>query len=187
MAAADPMSASSTLASHLRILRRRGWVLVLCLILVPAATIFFSERGATLYQASSEIYANGDNFGSLLTGIEMTPTSANTAENVVYLAQTPRVARRTLRAEGRTDRSPNYLLAHTTVLAEGVERLLRHLGDGQRPDRRRSARHRICAPGDQVQERAGNDRRRERPKTGLPQARCSCLPVARRTPSCTAS
>lgn len=119
MAAAEAPSAGSTLASYLRLLRRRGWILALCLVLVPVAALFFSGRDAKLYQASSEIYANGDNFASLLTGIETTSTSGSTAENVVYLALTPRVARRTLRAQGRTDRTPNHLLARTTVLQKG--------------------------------------------------------------------
>ena len=41
-------------------------------------------------------------------------------ENMVYLALTPRVARRTLRALDRTDRTPSYLLAQTTVFQKGT-------------------------------------------------------------------
>ena len=116
---ADATSAGSTLASYLRILRRRAWILGLCLILVPAATLYFSERGPKVFEASSEIFADGDNFASALTGIETTSASENTAENIVYLALTPRVARRTLRELNRTDRTPNYLLSQTTVLQKG--------------------------------------------------------------------
>lgn len=115
----EATSAGSTLATYLGILRRRAWILGLCLILVPAATLYFAERGPKLYEASSEIFADGDTFATALTGIETTSESANTAENMVYLALTPRVARRTLRALDLTDRSPNYLLSQTTVLQKG--------------------------------------------------------------------
>lgn len=115
----ETTSAGSTLASGLRTLRRRAWILVLCLVLVPAVALFVSERSAKLYQASAEIYANGDDFASVLTGIQTGSASGNTAENIVYLSLTPRVARRTLRALGRTDRSPAYLLSQTSVLQKG--------------------------------------------------------------------
>ena len=79
------------------------------------------ELSAAEYQATAEIYASGDDLASVLTGID-TGTgsgSGNTAENIVYLSLTPRVARRTLAALGRTDRSPAYLLSQTSVLQKG--------------------------------------------------------------------
>ena len=112
-------TASSTLASYLSTLRRRAWILALCLVIIPATAVFIAERGGKLYQASSEIYANGDDFAAVLTGIETSAAGGNTAENIVYLSLTPRVARRTLRALGRADRSPNYLLGQTSVLQKG--------------------------------------------------------------------
>jgi succinoglycan biosynthesis transport protein ExoP len=112
-------TAGSTLATYMHTLRRRAWILALCLVLVPAAALFVSERSAKQYQASAEVYANGDDVASILTGINTSSASGNSAENIVYLALTPRVARRTLRALDRTDRTPNYLLAQTSVLQKG--------------------------------------------------------------------
>lgn len=115
----DASNAGSTLASSLHTLRRRAWILVLCLVLIPAAALFVSERSAKQYQASAEIYASGDDLASVLTGIDTGSGSGNTAENIVYLSLTPRVARRTLAALERTDRSPAYLLSQTSVLQKG--------------------------------------------------------------------
>ena len=122
MDAAEATSAGSSLASYLRILRRRAWILVLCLILVPVAALFFSERGVKLYQASSEIYVSHDNLASAVTGIQdatayIDPQRA--AATLANLAETPRVAGRTLRTLGLTDRSTAYVLGETTVSPKG--------------------------------------------------------------------
>ena len=120
--AAETPPAGSMLASYLRILRRRGWILVLCLLLVPAAALIVSERGQKLYQASSEIYVNRDNLASSLTGIQdatalIDPQRA--AETLANLAQTPRVADRTLNALHLSDRTANYVLGQTSVYPKG--------------------------------------------------------------------
>jgi succinoglycan biosynthesis transport protein ExoP len=119
---AEPPPAGSMLATYLRILRRRGWVLALCLILIPAAALFISERGTKLYQASSEIYVNRDNLASAVTGIQdaaayIDPQRA--AETLANLAQTPRVADRTLSKLRLSDRTANYVLGQTSVYPKG--------------------------------------------------------------------
>ena len=169
---AEATPAGQTLASYLRILRRRAWILVLCLVLIPVAAVFFSQRGVKLYRSSAEIYATKESFSPALTGIQATSGSrANGAENMVYLALTPRVARRTLQALNRSDRSPDALLAQTSVGREGHEQLLRRIRDRHRPDGRRTARHRICAPDRQVQERTGHSCDRKRSTASRTQAR----------------
>ena len=119
---AEATPAGQTLASYLRILRRRAWILVLCLVLIPVAAVFFAQRGTKLYTSSAEIYANEESFAPALTGIQATSgsQSENGAENMVYLALTPRVARRTLQALNRSDRSPDALLAQTSVGQKGT-------------------------------------------------------------------
>ncbi len=119
---AEATPAGQTLASYLRILRRRAWILVLCLVLIPVAAVFFAQRGTKLYTSSAEIYANEESFSPALTGIQATSgsQSENGAENMVYLALTPRVARRTLQALNRSDRSPDALLAQTSVGQKGT-------------------------------------------------------------------
>ena len=178
-------TAGSTLASYLHTLRRRAWILVLCLVLVPAAALFVSERSAKQYQASAEIYANGDDLASILTGIETSSASGNTAENIVYLSLTPRVASRTLRALERTDRSPNYLLSQTSVLQKGGSDFFVVSVTDSDPTGRRPARHRVRAPDHQVPQRTDHGRDRKRPAPGRPQARRSSRPTARTRRCCT--
>ena len=48
---AEATPAGQTLASYLRILRRRAWILALCLVLIPVAAVFFAQRCVKLYQA----------------------------------------------------------------------------------------------------------------------------------------
>ena len=119
---AEATPAGQTLASYLRILRRRAWILGLCLVLIPVAAVFFAQRGTKVYTSSAEIYANEESFAPALTGIQATSGSGsdNGAENMVYLALTPRVARRTLQALNRSDRSPEALLAQTSVGQKGT-------------------------------------------------------------------
>ena len=82
--------------------------------------MFFAQRAVKLYQATAEIYAAKASFAPALTGIQATPDPENAAEDMVYLALTPRVASRTLRALDRSDRSPDALLAQTTVFEKGT-------------------------------------------------------------------
>jgi Mrp family chromosome partitioning ATPase len=117
---AEATPTGQTLASYLGILRRRAWILALCLVLIPVAAVFFSQRGAKLYEAQSEFYAGKASFAPALTGIQATPEPENAAEDLIYLALTPRVARRTLSALNRTDRTWDALLAQTTVGQKGT-------------------------------------------------------------------
>jgi len=120
--AADTAHPSPSLAAYLRILRRRGWILALCLVLTPAAAVYFTDRGTSLYESSAELFVNRDNLASAVTGIQdgsvyIDPQRA--AETLTNLAETPVVAERTLKALGLRDRTPTYVLAQTTVSPKG--------------------------------------------------------------------
>jgi polysaccharide biosynthesis transport protein len=119
---ADTSYASQSLASYLRILRRRGWILAVCLVLIPVAAVFFSLRGTKLYQASADLYVNRDNLASAVTGIQDASTLVDperAAETLANLAETPRVAQRTLNALKLDDRTASYVLRETTVVPKG--------------------------------------------------------------------
>jgi succinoglycan biosynthesis transport protein ExoP len=120
-------SERSTLSAYLRVLRRRLWVVVLCAVLVPLAAYMISARQTNLYSSSAEVFINKQNLASAMTGIEdvslfMDPARA--VETQANLAQTPTVARRTLKAARVNTLTPDDLLDETTVTPKGNSDLL---------------------------------------------------------------
>ena len=117
-----------TLATYLAVLRRRIWIVVLCLVLVPVAATYFSVRQAATYESSADVYINKQNLASALTGIEVTPPFASeerAVETEVGLASLPEVARGALRIARVEDRSAEDLLDQSSVTAKGRTDILR--------------------------------------------------------------
>lgn len=118
---------SSALSAYLRILRRRWWIVASCVVLVPLAAYVVSARQTDLYSSSAEVFVNKQNLASAITGIEdasLFIDAARAAETQANLAQTPRVARRTLEAARVKTLTPDGLLAETTVRPKGNSDLL---------------------------------------------------------------
>ncbi len=59
-----------TLADYLAILRRRKWVIIVSLVLVPATAVAIALQQPALYQASAEVLLSRQNVGSQVTGID---------------------------------------------------------------------------------------------------------------------
>ncbi len=99
---------------HLRILRRRKWVILLCALLVPAAAVLFSLTQRRLYEASAEVLLSRQNLVASLTGTP-DPSAYQQADRVAQtqaeLAQVPEVAARVLEAVGLPDRPEDFLNA----------------------------------------------------------------------------
>jgi polysaccharide biosynthesis transport protein len=117
----------ATLSAYLRVLRRRFWVVLLCALVVPVAAYVLSARQTDLYSSSAEVFVNKQNLASAMTGIEdvsLFIDPARAAETQANLAQTPTVARRTLRAARVRTLTPDDLLSETTVAPKGNSDLL---------------------------------------------------------------
>jgi polysaccharide biosynthesis transport protein len=116
----------STLRDYLRVVRRRRWIILLAVILVPLAAVLFSVRQESMYQASAEVLLSQQNLAAALTGTtSATPNQLpdRVAQTQADLARVPEVASRTLAAVGLR-RSPGAFLGHSSVAAKSNADLL---------------------------------------------------------------
>ena len=115
MAATDSM-AVSTLRDYLEVLKRRKWVVVLLLVLVPVVAVLLSLRQPALYEASAQVLISRQNLATALEGLTDATTAdpGRTTQTQAQLARVPEVARRALMA-AELDRSPSDLLGASSV------------------------------------------------------------------------
>ena len=69
-ASPTPTEAETTLRDYLDVVKRRKWVILQALVLVPAAAIAFSLTQTKLYEASAEVLISQQNLAAALTGTE---------------------------------------------------------------------------------------------------------------------
>jgi tyrosine-protein kinase len=103
------------------------WIVLLCVILVPAASTYFSVRQTPQYQSSAEVYINKQNLASALTGIEDTTLFVDeerAAETQASLASVPEVARSALRNANVRNRTPDQFLQQASVAPKGLTDIL---------------------------------------------------------------
>lgn len=93
------------LLGHLRVLRRRKWLVLLSLVLVPVAAVVASQQQEDVYEASSEVLLSNQDLAANLVGIpDRTASQApdRLAETQANLARVPEVVRRVLAEAGVT-------------------------------------------------------------------------------------
>jgi Mrp family chromosome partitioning ATPase len=110
----------ATLRDYLRVVRRRKWIILQAVVLVPAAAVAFSLQQQKLYRASADVLLVQQNLATQLNGIT-DPTvyqqADRKAQTQADLARGPEVARQALRLAGLTRRSQD-LLSHSSVTAK---------------------------------------------------------------------
>ncbi len=106
-----------TLQDYVSVLRRRKWVIILALLVVPAAAIVFSLRQQALYSASAEVLMSKQDLAAVLTNTQSNLQTLPDREAATQadVAHTPRVAREVLTALKLTDRTTDDLLKATSV------------------------------------------------------------------------
>jgi succinoglycan biosynthesis transport protein ExoP len=113
------------LGDYVRVLRLRKWPVLVVALLLPAAAVTYSLRQEPLYEASADVLVQRQDLAAAFSGLQETFTDPERfIDTQVELAQTPKVARRTLRAVGLNDRTADDLLAHTDVSTRGTTDLL---------------------------------------------------------------
>jgi polysaccharide biosynthesis transport protein len=111
----------TTLRDYLRVIRRRKWVILQAVVLVPAAAVAFSLHQQKLYRAGADVLLVQQNLGTQLNGIT-DPTvyqqADRKAQTQADLARSPEVARQALDATGLPGRSAQELLSDSSVSAK---------------------------------------------------------------------
>lgn len=108
----------ASLRDYFMVVRRRKWIALQAVVLVPVVAVLLSVRQDAAYQATAEVLLNTQNLALSLTGTN-DPLSAGTpdrlAETQSRLARVPIIAERVLKRAKLTDRSPESFLASSSV------------------------------------------------------------------------
>jgi RNA polymerase sigma factor (sigma-70 family) len=111
----------TTLRDYLRVVRRRKWIILQAVVLVPLAAVAFSLQQQKLYRANADVLLVQQNLGTQLNGIT-DPTiyqqPDRKAQTQADLARSPDVARQALDVAGLRGRSTQDLLSHSSVAAK---------------------------------------------------------------------
>lgn len=127
MATNSADSSETTLRDYLGIARRRKWIILQALLLVPAAAVAFSLTQTKLYQGTAEVLLSRQNLAAALTGTQDTnlyQEENRLAQTQTDLAGVPEVARRVLQRAQLGDRTPGELLTATAISARTNSDLL---------------------------------------------------------------
>ena len=123
-----------SLSSYLRVLRRRKWVIVVCMLVVPITAYFYSARQPAQYQSSAQVYLSSQDLAGALTGISSAYVDqARLADTAASLAHVPAVARDAIasaRVKGITEAG---LLGSTNIVPQTGTDILTFTVTNQQP------------------------------------------------------
>ena len=127
---------SPSLSDYFLLLRRRKWLFLSVLVLVPAVAIALSLRSAPTYAASAQLLLNGQSITQDLTGAPTPYTDpARAAQTQAQLARVPDVAQKAIDAVHARDLTTTKFLKNSSVTAGfGSDFLTFSVTDGS-PDR----------------------------------------------------
>jgi polysaccharide biosynthesis transport protein len=113
---------SGGLRDHLRVLRRRKWVILAVLVLATASAVILSTRQKPVYQASAEVLLKHQNLAANLTGIQdfsgVYEDPTRIAQTQTKIASSPAVAQRTITAAHLSGMTTDDFLANAQVSVE---------------------------------------------------------------------
>jgi Mrp family chromosome partitioning ATPase len=99
----EATGSSPTLLTHLRVLARRKWIVLLALVVTPVVALVIALQEKPLYQGSAQVLLRHDNLPASVSGIpDSSPAldPVRVAQTQADLARVPTVALRTLAAAG---------------------------------------------------------------------------------------
>src|SRR3954470_6378305 len=118
---------TTTLRDYLRVVRRRKWIILQAVILVPAVAVGLSLRQEKVYKASSEVLLVQQNAVNQLNNFNDPSTYQQPdrrAQTQADLARVPLVATSALEIAGYVNRSSDDFLAHSSATTKTNSDLL---------------------------------------------------------------
>ena len=118
-AAHHPSQTPATLRDYLSVVRRRKWIILQAIVIVPVVAGVLASRQPVSYQASADVLLSAQNLAAVLAG---TPdqSAALTPDTQAALARVPQVAQGVLRQLHLTDRSPGEFLGESSVTSQSA-------------------------------------------------------------------
>ncbi|MCU1430827.1 MAG: hypothetical protein JWL83_4827, partial [Actinomycetia bacterium] len=108
----------ATLRDYVHVVRRRRWIILQAVVLVPLAAVLFSLHQQKLYQASSQVLLSSQNLAAQLTGTQTTGINLQPdriAQTQASVARVPDLARRVLARVAGSGLTVEELLADSNV------------------------------------------------------------------------
>ncbi len=108
----------SSLSGYLRVLRRRKWIALQAIVLIPAAAVAVSLHQGAKYRASSQVLLSRQNLPASLNGVSDPTFSVDPnrlPQTQANVARLPVIAVRTVTALHLHERTPAALLAESSV------------------------------------------------------------------------
>ena len=130
MTATEHTSRQRTLADYLAIIRRRKWVALVPLLLVPIVAYAYSSQQQAIYAASADVLLSRQDLGSALSGrsnADIFTDADRFAQTQATLARVPEVARRAIDESGVQGVGSGELLANSSVNPRGNADLLQFI------------------------------------------------------------
>jgi tyrosine-protein kinase len=116
-----------TLADYVAIVKRRKWVAIIPVLLVPLVAYLYSSQQAATYEASAEVLISRQDLGSVLSGAtnaDVFTDADRFATTQAALARVPEVARRAVERSGVEGVTAGGLLLASSVAPRGNADLL---------------------------------------------------------------
>jgi tyrosine-protein kinase len=108
------------LRDYLRVLRRRKWIFLQAVVILPLAVVLLSLRQTPLYQASAEVLLKNEDLAASLTGtaLQVYQDPIRLVQTQADLARVPAVAQQVLKAAPVPGMTPSSFLAASSVSAQ---------------------------------------------------------------------
>jgi Mrp family chromosome partitioning ATPase/capsular polysaccharide biosynthesis protein len=117
-----------TLVEYLDVLRRRRWIALLPLVIVPVVVFVYVSRQPDVYASSSEVLLSRQSLASALSGVpnaDVYTDADRFAQTQASLARVPEVASNAIAKSGVKNVTAGELLANSSVTPRGNSDLLR--------------------------------------------------------------
>ena len=118
MTSAAKTHGPDALHERLSVLRRRKWIFLLAVFVVPAAAVAYSLHQPAEYQASADVLLGRQSTIAALAGTPDVQSAQDPQRNVdtqVVIAREPQVASRVIAALHLRDRTPQDFLGSSSV------------------------------------------------------------------------
>ena len=109
---------SATLRDYLHVVRRRKWIILQAVVLVPLAAVLFSLHQQKLYEASAQVLLSTQNLAAQLTNTQSTGLNLQPdriAQTQAGVARVPAIARAVLKEVPGTGLTVDQFLSDSSV------------------------------------------------------------------------
>jgi capsular exopolysaccharide synthesis family protein len=111
-------SETTTLHHYLHVIRRRKWIILQAVVLVPLVALVYSFQQQHRYRATAEVWTNSKDLSSIAGNLSGYVDPARVAATNANIARVPAVATAAMAAAGVHGRSAGDFLANSSVNAK---------------------------------------------------------------------